>query len=84
MTFCLLYFRQFVAIWTTQSYNHFAGHYNFDQILQQIMVMSLITDFLRDSDPPETISAWLVTPLKFEYCRFSWRIRVHMRNGLRL
>jgi hypothetical protein len=29
MAYCLLYFHQLVTMRSTQSYNHFAGHYKF-------------------------------------------------------
>jgi hypothetical protein len=35
------------------------------------------------NDPAETVSAGSLALLKFEYCRFSRRIRGYMRNGLR-
>jgi hypothetical protein len=39
-------------------------------------------DFSVVNDPAETVSARSLTTLKFEYCRFSRRIRGHMRNVL--
>jgi hypothetical protein len=65
MAFCLLYFRQLVKIWTTPSYNHFAGHYKLETghsngFLKPISVLSLTT-------------------LKFEHCRFSQRMRNGLR-----
>jgi hypothetical protein len=36
------------------------------------------------NDTTEIVSAVSMTPLKFEYNRFSRRIRSHMRNGFRV
>jgi hypothetical protein len=74
---CVLFFRQLVTIEaTTQSYNHFTGHFKLDYMLTRS-----ISQFPRG--PAETVSAGSSSPQKFYYFWITRRIRSHMRNGFR-
>jgi hypothetical protein len=73
MAFCLLCFSQLVTIkTTTQSFCHFAGHYKFDWLLKQVMVLVFKNRFQRVKAICETALGreygpkwdWLVKKIK--------------------
>jgi hypothetical protein len=83
MAFCLPCFHKLVNIRTkTHSNNHVSDHYNFDQLLKQIMVRVFKTDFRGVNDPAKTISAWALPPLNSNSVDFLGEYKAICKSAL--